>query len=178
MASRDGKIVCENTLVARVDVMHQDKVRSMHSTIAELNSKISFIMAENASFRQQLGGGGVCPPPPGMYPAHGMAPMHFPWVPCSSYALKPQGSQVPLVPIPRLKPQQPVSASRTKKSDSKKAESKTKKVASVSFMGLLFFLLIFGGLVPFVDIKFAGITTPASGRLNFVNGGFDGESKL
>ncbi|KAJ8648692.1 hypothetical protein MRB53_001715 [Persea americana] len=152
----------------------EDKVRSMHSTIAELNSKISFIMAENASLRQQLGGGGVCPPPPGMYPAPGMAPMHFPWVPCSSYALKPQGSQVPLVPIPRLKPQQPVSASRTKKSDSKKAESKTKKVASVSFMGLLFFLLIFGGLVPFVDIKFAGIRTPASGRLNFVKGGFDG----
>ncbi|KAK8971010.1 hypothetical protein KSP40_PGU020023 [Platanthera guangdongensis] len=34
----------------------EDKVRSMQSTITELNSKISVIMAENSSLKQQLGG--------------------------------------------------------------------------------------------------------------------------
>ncbi|XP_010247218.1 PREDICTED: bZIP transcription factor 17-like [Nelumbo nucifera] len=135
----------------------EDKVKSMHSTIAELNGKISFIMAENASLRQQLGGGAVCPPPPpGMYPHPAMAPVPYPWVPCSPYAVRPQGSQVPLVPIPKLRPQQPVSASKAKKSESKKAENKTKKVASVSLLGLLFFLFFFGGLVPFVNVRFGG----------------------
>lgn len=152
----------------------EEKVKAMHSTIAELNNKVSFIMAENASLRQQLGGGGVCAqPPPGMCPPPAMVPMHFPWVPCSSYALKLQGSQVPLIPIPRLKPQQPISVSKSKKSDSKKAETKTKKVASVSFMGLLLFLLFVGGLVPFTNNdKYAGSRNLDSGRLDFVKNGF------
>ncbi|XP_077218106.1 basic region/leucine zipper motif protein 49 [Tasmannia lanceolata] len=144
----------------------EDKMRLMHSTITELNSKISFIMAENASLRQQLGGGGVgvCLPT-GMYPPPPpIPPMHYPWIPCSSYALKPQGSQVPLLPIPRLKPKQPVSSSKAKKTESKKARGETKKVASVSFMGLLFFLLIFGGLVPLVNIMFGGSRDSVSGR--------------
>ena len=34
----------------------EDELRSVHSTIAELNSKISYIMAENATLRQQLSG--------------------------------------------------------------------------------------------------------------------------
>lgn len=135
----------------------EDKIRSMHSTITELNSKISVIMAENASLRQQLSTGGMCQPPPGLYPHPPVAPMAYPWVPYAPYVVKPQGSQVPLVPIPRLKPQLPVSASKAKKSETKKAEVKTKKVASVSFLGLLFFILLFGGLVPLVNVRFGNI---------------------
>ncbi|KAL3568935.1 hypothetical protein D5086_028825 [Populus alba] len=74
----------------------EDKVRAMHSTIADLNGKVSYFMAENATLRQQLNGNSACPPP--MYAP--MAP--YPWVPCAPYVVKPQGSQVPLVPIPRL----------------------------------------------------------------------------
>lgn len=131
----------------------EDKVRTMHSTIAELNSKISFFMAENASLKQQLSGNGMCLPP--MYPP--MTPMPYPWVQCAPYVVKPQGSQVPLVPIPRLKTQQPVSSGKAKKAEGKKAGGKTKKVASVSFLGLLFFVLLFGGLVPILNVKFGGI---------------------
>ncbi|KAF5747920.1 hypothetical protein HS088_TW05G00650 [Tripterygium wilfordii] len=134
----------------------EDKVRSMHSAIAELNGKLSYFMAENTSLRQQLSASGMCPPPPGVYPPMG-GPMAYPWVPCSPYMVKPQGSQVPLVPIPRLKPQQPVSAAKVKKTESKKSEGKTKKVASVSFLGLLFFIFLFGGLVPVVNVRFGGI---------------------
>ncbi|XP_021893340.1 bZIP transcription factor 17-like [Carica papaya] len=133
----------------------EDKVRTMHSTIADLNSKISYFMAENATLRQQLSGGaGICPPPPGMYSP--MAPMPYPWMPCPPYVVKSQGSQVPLVPIPRLKPQQPVSASKPKKGESKKGVSRTKKVASISFLGLLFFIVLFGGLIPVINVKYGG----------------------
>ncbi|OMO90099.1 hypothetical protein COLO4_19389 [Corchorus olitorius] len=138
----------------------EDKVRAMHSTITDLNNKVAYFMAENATLRQQLnsvGGGGdgssggaaMCltqPLPMPMYP-----PMRYPpWVPCAPpYVMKPPGSQVPLVPIPRLKPQkQPVPTSKAKKS-----ESKTKKVASVSLLGMLFFILLVGGLVPIVKIR-------------------------
>ncbi|OMO53911.1 hypothetical protein CCACVL1_28241 [Corchorus capsularis] len=102
----------------------EDKVRAMHSTITDLNNK---------------------PLPMPMYP-----PMGYPWVPCAPpYVMKPPGSQVPLVPIPKLKPQkQPVPTSKAKKS-----ESKTKKVASVSLLGMLFFMLLVGGLVPIVKIR-------------------------
>ncbi|KAJ9180893.1 hypothetical protein P3X46_009081 [Hevea brasiliensis] len=142
----------------------EDKVRAMHSTIAELNSKISFFMAENASLKQQLSGNGMCPPP--MYPP--MTPMPYPWVP-SPYVVKPQGSHVPLVPIPRLKTQQPVSAVKAKKAEGKKAGVKTKKVASVSFLGLLFFILLFGGLVPIVNVKFGGIKENGANGSGFVS---------
>ncbi|CAK7340297.1 unnamed protein product [Dovyalis caffra] len=124
----------------------EDKVRAMHSTIAELNSKVSYFMAENATLRQQMSGNGVCPPP--MYAP--MAP--YPWVPCSPYVVKPQGSQVPLVPIPRLKPQQAAPAVKARK-----GEGKTKKVASVSLFGLVFFIVLFRWLVPMVDVKFGGV---------------------
>ncbi|KAK6232029.1 Basic-leucine zipper domain - like 10 [Theobroma cacao] len=150
----------------------EDKVRTMHSTIADLNNKIAYFMAENATLRQQLstaggggGGGGavMCPPQPlpmPMYP-----PMAYPWVPCAPpYVMKPPGSQVPLVPIPRLKPQQPsVPASKAKKN-----ESKTKKVASVSLLGMLFFILLFGGLAPIVNDRYDN-TPVGSG---FVGDGF------
>ncbi|KAJ1376887.1 hypothetical protein SESBI_49472 [Sesbania bispinosa] len=59
-------------------------------------SKISYVMAENATLRQQLGAGVMCPPPPpapGMYPHPPMPPMPYPWMPCAPYVVKPQGSQ-------------------------------------------------------------------------------------
>uniref|UniRef100_A0A7N0VGE6 BZIP domain-containing protein n=1 Tax=Kalanchoe fedtschenkoi TaxID=63787 RepID=A0A7N0VGE6_KALFE len=138
----------------------EDKVRAMHATITDLNGKISYFMAENASLRQQLGGGVMRPPPPGVYPIHSMTPMGYPWMPCPPYAIN--GSQTPVVPIPRLKPQQPLPALKSKKSDSKKSESKktevkTKKVASISMLGLLFFLFLFVALVPMVNFKYGGV---------------------
>lgn len=155
----------------------EDKVRAMHSTIQDLNAKISYIVAENASLRQQQmnGGGGVGVGPPamqGMYPHPPMAPMGYPWMPCPPYMLKPQGSQVPLVPIPRLKPQQPA-VKPVKKEGSKKnvGKSKTKKVASVSFLGILFFMLLFGGLVPLVNVRYGGIRDVISGRSGYIGNG-------
>ncbi|KAF6990181.1 hypothetical protein CFC21_007414 [Triticum aestivum] len=132
----------------------EEKVKSMNSVINDLNSKISFIVAENATLRQQLGSGGGNCPPPGMYPPGAMPGMHFPWVP--GYAMRPHGSHVPLVPIPRLKPQQQVTATKaTKKPENKKAvdsksksKTKTKKVASVSLLGLMLVMLVFGAFVP------------------------------
>ncbi|PIA53249.1 hypothetical protein AQUCO_00900077v1 [Aquilegia coerulea] len=152
----------------------EDKVRSMHSVIADLNGKISYIMAENASLRQQLSAGNV-PPQPGVYPPHTMAaPMPYPWIPCASYPMKPQGSQLPLVPIPRLKPRQPISTSKAKKSESKKNEGKTKKVSSVTFLGLLFFVLLFWGLVPLVNVRYGGKIERGSSGVGYTNGGFNG----
>ncbi|KAF6995893.1 hypothetical protein CFC21_012316 [Triticum aestivum] len=132
----------------------EEKVKSMNSVINDLNSKISFIVAENATLRQQLGSGGGNCAPPGMYPPGAVPGMHFPWVP--GYAMRPHGSHVPLVPIPRLKPQQQVTATKaTKKPENKKAvdsksksKTKTKKVASVSLLGLMLVMLVFGAFVP------------------------------
>ncbi|PSS34884.1 BZIP transcription factor [Actinidia chinensis var. chinensis] len=149
----------------------EDKVRTLHSTIQDLNSKLSYIMAENVSLRQQLSGGVMCPPPllaPVMYPHPAMAHMGYPWMPCPPYVVKPQGSQVPLVPIPRLKPQQPASAPKAKKVESKKTESKTKKVASVSFLGLLLCILLFGGLVPMVNVRFGGMQDMVSSGSDYL----------
>ncbi|XP_023743602.1 bZIP transcription factor 17 [Lactuca sativa] len=154
----------------------EDKVRAMHSTIQDLNARITYFAAENATLRQQMvaGGGGVVCPPPVMYPPHpAMPPMGYPWMPCPPYVVKSQGSQVPLVPIPRLKPQQPTSSQKSKKVEVKKTEAttktktKTKKVASISFLGLLLFIVLFGGLVPIMNVKFSGVT----------DGGFSGVSK-
>ncbi|XP_020086811.1 bZIP transcription factor 39-like [Ananas comosus] len=141
----------------------EEKVKSMHSTINELNAKISYIMAENLALRQQVGGnaGPNCPPQ-SVYP---MAPLHFPWIP--GYSLRQQGSQVPLVPIPRLKPQQPAPAPKAKKSESKKGEkSRTKKLASISLLGLLFVALFFGAVVP-------GVTRRIGESRNSVSDQFD-----
>ncbi|KAJ4777224.1 BZIP transcription factor [Rhynchospora pubera] len=115
----------------------EDKVKSMHSVINDLNSRISYMMAENASLRQQLGGGNLAQP--GVYPPPGM---HFPWIP--GYALRPHGAPVPLVPIPKLKPQSPAPAKKPKKSENKKA----KKVASISILGLIFVMMFFGAIFP------------------------------
>ncbi|OWM73097.1 bZIP transcription factor 17 [Punica granatum] len=153
----------------------EEKVKSMHSTIADLNSKISFIMAENVSLRQQLGsGGGMCPPPPGMYPPPPMAHMAYPWVPCAPYVMKPQGSQVPLVPIPRLKPQQATSAPKTKKAEARKSEVKTKKLASATFLGLLFCFVLFGYLGPMMDVMSGGIGDRVPGGIGYsIDGVYD-----
>ncbi|KAL1220115.1 bZIP transcription factor 17 [Cardamine amara subsp. amara] len=151
----------------------EEKVRNMHSTITDLNGKMSYFMAENATLRQQLAGNGMCPPhhpppPMGMYPP--MAPMPYPWMPCPPYMVKQQGSQVPLIPIPRLKPQNTLGASKTKKSEGKKSEAKTKKVASISFLGLLFCLFLFGALAPIVNINYGGISGAFYGnyRSNYI----------
>ncbi|GMH29419.1 hypothetical protein Nepgr_031262 [Nepenthes gracilis] len=154
----------------------EDKARSMHSIITELNSKISFIMAENAALRQQLSSAGGCQPlPSGVYP---MAPMVYPWMPCPPYVVKPQGSQVPLVPIPRLKPQQPAPAPKVNKKESKRSENKTKKIASISFLGLVFFILLFGRLVPTVNVRYGGIwdtvNDPQKGKVLMVNSHLNG----
>lgn len=158
----------------------EDKVKNMGSTIQELNSQIAYISHENARLRQQLGGGmvlpapmGVPPPPAGVYPQ-----MMYPWMPCGvpPYLVKPQGSHVPLVPIPRLKPQQPVPAPKTsKKAESKKSEKsegKTKKVASVSFLGLMFFVLLFGGFVPMVNVRYGGMRETFRGGSGYAESQF------
>ncbi|CAL5420534.1 unnamed protein product [Camellia sinensis] len=149
----------------------EDKVRLMHSTIQDLNTRISYVIAENASLRQQLGGA-MCPPPPGMYPHPPLAPLGYPWMPCPPYFVKPQGSQAPLVPIPKLKPQQSAPAPKAKKVESKKSESKTKKVASVSFLGLLLFILLFGGLVPMINVKFGGMQDRVPGGSDYLGNRF------
>ncbi|KAL8493679.1 hypothetical protein ACS0TY_024753 [Phlomoides rotata] len=163
----------------------EDKVRNMHSTIQDLNAKISYFMAENATLKHQMGGGGggggtaavppppMAPPPPGMYthPA-----MMYPWMPYAPpYMMKSQGSQVPLVPIPRLKPQQQAHTPKpSKKAESKKNEApKTKKVAGVSFLGLLFFIMLFGGLVPMVNVKYGGTREAFTGGESYIRGGFN-----
>ncbi|XP_055807483.1 bZIP transcription factor 17-like [Solanum dulcamara] len=151
----------------------EDKVRIMHSTIQDLNAKISYVMAENVSLKTQLGGTGVppqVPPPPGMYPH-----MIYPWMSYPSpYMMKPQGSQVPLVPIPKLKPQAaaPVPKS-SKKVEKKKGEVKTKKVASISFLGVLFFMLLFGGLVPLLNVRYGGVREPFMGGDSFGSGFYE-----
>ncbi|KAL0404775.1 UNVERIFIED_CONTAM: bZIP transcription factor 17 [Sesamum radiatum] len=160
----------------------EEKVRSMHTTIQDLNAKISYFMAENATLRQQMGGGAapaaappppMAPPPPGIYPHPAMM---YPWMPCPPpYVMKPQGSQVPLVPIPRLKQHKPAQAPKTnKKVESKKNEGpKTKKVAGVSFLGLLFFIMLFGGLVPMVNVRYGGVREAFTGGESYIGGGFN-----
>ncbi|KAF9596239.1 hypothetical protein IFM89_008402 [Coptis chinensis] len=153
----------------------EDKVRSMHSVITDLNNKISYIMAENVTLRQQLCGGNVVPQQGVVYPPPPtMGQMPYPWIPCASYPMKPQGSQVPLVPIPRLKPRQPIAAAKPKKSDSKKNVGKTKKVSSVTFLGFLFFVLLFWGLVPLVNVRYGGKVDMSSSGFGYSSQGFNG----
>jgi hypothetical protein len=65
-----------------------------------------------------------------------------------------RGSQVPLVPIPRLKPQQPVTAAS--EPPAKKAR-KTKKVASVSLLGLLCLAMVCGCLIPTINRMYGAV---------------------
>ncbi|GER25969.1 BZIP transcription factor family protein [Striga asiatica] len=147
----------------------EEKVKMMQSTIQDLNTKVAYFMAENTTLRQQMGGN-ISAPPPGMYPPPSM--MMYPWMPCPPYVTK-QGSQVPLVPIPRLKPQQPAQAplKAPKKVENKKGErpTKIKKVASVSFLGILFFFMLFGCLVPIFNVRYGGVRDTLT-----IGGSYDG----
>ncbi|CAF2266051.1 hypothetical protein YC2023_044469 [Brassica napus] len=134
---RDARLVRnrESALLSRQRRKHyveelEDKVKSLQSVITDLNSKVSYFMSENASLRLTVGPGkGMCWPP------------LVPWMPyLGSHQV------VPLLPIPRLKPQRPVAKVK-----------KTKKVASVSVLGLLFCLFLFGALVPIiVNVSYGG----------------------
>ena len=135
----------------------EEKVKSMQSAIADLNRKMTFIVAENSTLRQQLNGAGANSGNSnrsGVYPA--AFPVHFPWIPYSGYPSRPQGAQVPLVPIPRLKQQQVASAPKGRKQEIKKSETKTKKLASVSLLGILFCMLFVGVIVPGVNQSYEG----------------------
>ncbi|CAL5084355.1 unnamed protein product [Urochloa decumbens] len=131
----------------------EGKVKAMQATIADLSARISCVTAENAALKQQLGGpaaGAAAPPPPmPMYPA--VYPLPMPWV-HPAYAMR--GSTVPLVPIPRLKPQQPAPAAP--EPPAKKAR-KTKKVASVSLLGLLCLVMFCGCLIPAVNRMYGSV---------------------
>ncbi|WMV25573.1 hypothetical protein MTR67_018958 [Solanum verrucosum] len=84
--------------------------------IQHLNAKISYEMEENVTLKVQLGATDV---------PRQVSPRMYPYPPLidviiQPYMMKPQGSQVPLVPIPKLKPQ--AVAPMTK--SSKKVEKK------------------------------------------------------
>ncbi|KAL3623720.1 hypothetical protein CASFOL_032536 [Castilleja foliolosa] len=155
----------------------EEKVKTMLSTIQDLNVKVSYFMAENATLRQQMGsggGGGAAPPPPMAPPPPGMYPhpaMMYPWMPYPPPYMMKQGSQVPLVPIPRLIPQQPVQVSKASKNKKNKGP-KTKKVAGISFLGMLFFVMLLGGLVPMVNMRYGRVGETLTGGESYVGPGF------
>ncbi|CAH8363387.1 unnamed protein product [Eruca vesicaria subsp. sativa] len=123
----------------------EEKVKNLQSVITDLNSKVDYFMSENVTLRHKVGPGkGMCWPPSGIYP------MPYPWMQIPPYMVKPQGCHqvVPMLPIPRLKPQQSFAAKV------KNSEAKTKKVASVSVLGLLFCLFLLGALAPIVNVSF------------------------
>ena len=45
----------------------------------------------------------------------------------------------------------------SKKVEKNRSKVKIKKVASVSFLGVLFFILLFGGLVPSLKVRYGGM---------------------
>ncbi|KAI5070344.1 hypothetical protein GOP47_0014687 [Adiantum capillus-veneris] len=133
----------------------EEKIKTMASTIAELNNTISLISAENINLRRQLGmfggqAGGISPWM-GAYPPGPMV---------GNRVMVP-GAHVPLVPIPRWKSQQATTVKKTRKpkaeskekGDSEVAAKKTKKVAGVAAAGLFFFVFI---LLPF-NFQFLGL---------------------
>ncbi|XP_047066433.1 bZIP transcription factor 60-like [Lolium rigidum] len=123
------------------------KVKAMQATIADLSARISCVTAENAALKHQLAataGAAGTPPPLPMYP--GLYPLPPPWI-HPAYAMR--GSQVPLMPIPRLKTRQPAPPAGAEP-PAKKAK-KTKKVASVSLLGLLLLTMLCGCLLPAVN---------------------------
>ncbi|KAG5611434.1 hypothetical protein H5410_022715 [Solanum commersonii] len=48
--------------------------------------------------------------------------------------------------------------------EKKKSEVKTKKVVSVSFLGVLFFMMLFGGLVPLLKLRYGGYSRKYDGK--------------
>ncbi|XP_023637892.1 bZIP transcription factor 49 isoform X2 [Capsella rubella] len=144
----------------------EDKVKIMHSTICDLNSKMSFFMAENVTLRHQVSSGSNIYLP--LQPRPGIYSVPYPCLPYPAYMVKPQGSQVALLPIPRLKPQQSVAKVK-----------KFKKVASFSVLGILFCLFLFGALAPIVNISYKSnyvtdwVYDQSRGRVLDVNGYLD-----
>jgi hypothetical protein len=120
------------------------KVKAMQATIADLSARISCVTAENTALKHQLATSTGTPPPLPMYP--GLYPLPPPWI-HPAYAMR--GSQVPLMPIPRLKTRQPAPPAGAEP-PAKKAK-KTKKVASVSLLGLLLLTMLCGCLIPAVN---------------------------
>lgn len=49
---------------------------------------------------------------------------------------------------------------RNKKVEKKKSEVKTKKVSTVRFLGVLFFMLLLGGLIPSLKVRYGGMREP------------------
>ncbi|KAM3325145.1 hypothetical protein P3S67_000269 [Capsicum chacoense] len=75
----------------------------------------------------------------------------------TTFSLSDNGNNVEeeSVPISKSKPRAAVSAPKSsKKVEKKKSEVKTKKVASISFLGVLFFMVLFGGLVPLLNVRY------------------------
>ena len=62
---------------------------------------------------------------------------------------------------------EPPLPARSKKNESKKAVGRTKKVFSINFLSLLFFIMLFGGLVPVVNDIFGNVEG-VPGTLAFV----------
>ncbi|KAK6791896.1 hypothetical protein RDI58_010977 [Solanum bulbocastanum] len=124
--------------------------------IQHLNANISYEMAKNVTVKAQLGATGVppqVPPPPGMYPHPPLMDVII-----QPYMMKPQGLQVSLVPIPKLKPRAVLLVPKSsKKVEKKKSWVKTKKDSSFSFLGVLFLMLLFGGLVPLLKVRYGGL---------------------
>ncbi|KAF2583730.1 hypothetical protein F2Q70_00037525 [Brassica cretica] len=81
-----------------------------------------------------------------MNPYMAAPPLPYQWMPYPPPY--PYGSQIPLVPKLPLP-----SCSRPKKGEGR---SKLKKVASISFIGILFFVFLFGTLVPFMNVNNGG----------------------
>ncbi|KAJ4873498.1 bZIP transcription factor 28 [Raphanus sativus] len=77
-----------------------------------------------------------------------MAPLPYQWMPYPPPPY-PYGSQTTFVPIPKL----PLPRCKPNKGESK---SKLKKVASISFIGVVFFMFLFGTLVPSMNVNNGG----------------------
>lgn len=147
----------------------EEKVKSMNSTIAELNNTIAFMNAENIKLKQQLG---VLCQAPNTANQHTVAPfpMPYPWPPYPAYPGPVMGvgngGRVPLLPLPRLKShsQQPSTPCKDRKplkspaaavsSEQKLAKKRIKKVASVVFLGFFFFIFfLLGRIGQLLDAK-------------------------
>ncbi|XP_027772588.1 bZIP transcription factor 17-like [Solanum pennellii] len=150
----------------------ENKFRIFHSTIQHLNANLSYAMAENITLKAQLGGNGV---PTQVPPPLGINPYPPPWMSYTPYyMMNRQGYQVPLVPIPKLKSQALAPAPKSNKEvEKKKSGVKTKKVVSVSFLGVLFFILLFGGLVPLLKGRYGDMREPFMSGESFVSGFYE-----
>uniref|UniRef100_A0A3Q7G6B7 BZIP domain-containing protein n=2 Tax=Solanum lycopersicum TaxID=4081 RepID=A0A3Q7G6B7_SOLLC len=150
----------------------ENKFRIFHSTIQHLNANLSYAMTENITLKAQLGGNGV---PTQVPPPLGINPYPPPWMSYTPYyMMNRQGYQVPLVPIPKLKSQALAPAPKSNKEVKKKKSGvKTKKVASVSFLGVLFFILLFGGLVPLLKDRYGDKGEPFMSGESFVSGFYE-----